>query len=95
MTFYKWLLNQKNRDGRIGDLSKDVQRDKDFPRGSLLIKQQRYIAGIGCDEALETLIEAQDLWAFGYLCVCKPCELARHRTFVKAKIYGYPHNHCP
>ena len=58
--FYRWLLKQQDRDDPIGDLAKDIQRDKSFPiRTSSLQKlKDHLITKSPCDEAIQALEEA-------------------------------------
>ncbi len=63
--FYRWLLRQLYRDDPIGDLARDVKRDKSFPiaSGSLKTIQAHLKSRRACDESLQALEEAWS--AFG------------------------------
>lgn len=58
--FYRWLVKQKDRDDPIGDLSKDVQRDKkiSIENGSIEELRSYLIARLACNEAVQALEEA-------------------------------------
>jgi uncharacterized protein YozE (UPF0346 family) len=58
--FYKWVGKQVDRDDIIGDLSKDILRDKKFPvTSSNLVEIRNYIGfKNGCPEAFVALDEA-------------------------------------
>ncbi|MGB8688136.1 MAG: YozE family protein [Microcoleus sp.] len=60
--FYRWLVKQTDRDDPIGDLSKDVKRDRDFPIeiGSLQKIKSHLINQSACNEAIQALEEAHE-----------------------------------
>jgi len=59
--FYRWLVKQQDRDDPIGDLSKDVQRDKRFPLETSSLEELRnhLLANFFvCSETVQALDEA-------------------------------------
>lgn len=65
-TFTKWLLQQAGRDDPIGDLSRDVARDPDWPAGSdaNLGELAGYLRSMGaCRGALQALRKAWREWS--------------------------------
>jgi uncharacterized protein YozE (UPF0346 family) len=59
-TFYYWLLPQKERPDRIGDIARDIVGDSDFPRESNQYEEIRsYLNAQGaCADAIECLKDA-------------------------------------
>jgi uncharacterized protein YozE (UPF0346 family) len=62
MTFFSWLRKQRIRNDAIGDLARDVMRDKEFPRGSQIRKARKYIEENGRPLALDALNKAHREW---------------------------------
>lgn len=57
MSFRKWLMTQKNRQDRVGDLARDVARDVEAPENYRALR--RHIMCLEhCDGALEAIDEA-------------------------------------
>lgn len=58
--FYKWLIKQQKRDDPIGDLARDVKRDKSYPfTTESLRKLESYLfRKKAIDEAIQALNEA-------------------------------------
>lgn len=44
-TFYQWLLSQRDRPDRVGDLARDAAVDDEFPRESNLYEEFKYYIG--------------------------------------------------
>jgi len=62
MTFYMWLLKQRERDEPVGDLARDVHADANWPCAAKRYRHfKRYLASRPqCDGAL---IALQKAWA--------------------------------
>ena len=58
--FIQWLLTQTNRNDEIGDLARDIKRDKNKPSSSTTIgKVRQYLQNShACTEALEAFDNA-------------------------------------
>jgi uncharacterized protein YozE (UPF0346 family) len=58
--FYRWLVNQKDRNDPIGDLSNDILLDKNFPldTSSLNLLRDHLTRKSACNEAIQALEEA-------------------------------------
>jgi len=64
-SFTQWLLQQAGRDDIVGDLSRDVDRDWEWPEYSdkSLRKLLAYLVGRGaCDGAIAALRAAWEEW---------------------------------
>lgn len=69
MTFVEWLLEQNNRDDPVGDLSRDLRRDKGAPTKIDSVPELvRYLKSKGsCLGALDAAREAGQQWGVGSL----------------------------
>jgi hypothetical protein len=63
-SFGKWLLDQTDRNDRVGDLARDASRDRDWPQARSLRGFQEYLRRRKVGEAvLESLGEAWAEWS--------------------------------
>ncbi len=59
-TFYSWLLQFKDDDTAIGDLSRDVRCDKEFPRRAISYRHLKdyFESKHACDAAMNVFENA-------------------------------------
>ena len=61
LSFSSWLKRQRHKDSAVGDLSRDVCHDSDWPRGRTLKRFLDYLTGrYACPGAIQAL---QQAWA--------------------------------
>ena len=67
-SFYKWLMTQKKENDAIGDLARDAQIDKLFPRGAKTYAEIKgHLLNMGaCMNAVSTAKVAWNLYSLEF-----------------------------
>lgn len=62
MTFWRWLMAQRDRDDSLGDLACDAANDRTAPHGAVAFLAHVHSRPHACERAQEMAVIAVKLW---------------------------------